>query len=160
MVFLLACSGVETEDVVGSETESGEASTGDETETTGDGDTGDGDGTSGDGDGDGDGDGTSGDGDGDGQVGELPTAMINHPGDGEMRQVNSAIPMVGVASDAEDGTLSGASLVWSADTVGMIGTGEMFDWTPTQTGPVVITLRATDSDSNETVDSVALQIIP
>jgi hypothetical protein len=48
-----------------------------------------------------------------GPVGSPPTAQINHPGDGEQRQVGVPIPFIGVANDPEDGVLTGASLVWT-----------------------------------------------
>jgi chitinase len=87
-------------------------------------------------------------------------ADIFHPGDGEDRQVDMAIPMIGQGTDPEDGMLTGMSLVWTSDVEGQIGTGEMFDWIPTQVGMQMITLTATDSDNNQSTDSITLNIIP
>jgi hypothetical protein len=93
-------------------------------------------------------------------VGAAPVVTINHPGDGEDRQVGVDVPMVGVASDAEDGTFADADLVWTSDVEGAIGTGDTWTWTPTTTGAQVITLTVTDSDGNVASDSVSLNITP
>jgi hypothetical protein len=128
-------------------------------ETGGNSGDGDGDPTTGDGDGDGDGDPTTGDGDGDGDpVGEDPVASIFHPGDGEVRPINIPIPFIGEAMDAEDGALTGPSLVWTSDLEGEIGTGLMFDAPLTIAGVHVITLTATDSDAQQGIDSIQLTI--
>jgi hypothetical protein len=89
---------------------------------------------------------------------EDPIATINHPGDGENRPANSNIPFIGVATDPQDGALSGASLVWTSSLRSTpIGTGLSFD-ASLEAGTHVITLTATDSDSNVGTDSVTLYI--
>jgi hypothetical protein len=119
---------------------------------------GDGDGDTA-GDGDGDGDPTAGDGDGDGEpIGEAPVADIFHPGDGEVRPVDVAIPFIGEATDAEDGALSGMSMVWTSDLDGQIGTGLMFDAPLSTVGMHTITLTATDGDNQQGVDVIQLVI--
>jgi hypothetical protein len=129
---------------------------------TGDGDgdpTGDGDGDgdpTGDGDGDGD---PTGDGDGDGEpAGEDPVADIFHPGDGETRPVDVPIPFIGDATDAEDGQLDGMSVVWTSDLDGQIGTGLMFDAPLSTVGMHTITMTATDSDGQQGVDTIQLNM--
>jgi len=97
---------------------------------------------------------------GGGGNGSAPQAKINHPGDMEKRFVsNGAFPFIGVATDAEDGSLSGASLVWTSDKVGQIGTGAQFDYLP-PVGTHVITLTVTDSDKNTGSDSITITMAP
>ncbi len=86
-----------------------------------------------------------------------PTATINHPADGETRP--PSVPFVGVGMDVEDGALTGASLVWTSDVDGMLGTGAMLTATLTP-GPNVVTLTATDSMGNTGTDTVTLTITP
>jgi chitinase len=91
-------------------------------------------------------------------VGNAPVATINHPGDGEIRNVNEDIPFVGVGTDVEDGALTGAALVWTSSLEGELGTGTMFDLALTQAGMHVITLTVTDSDGNQGTDTVTLDM--
>jgi hypothetical protein len=87
-----------------------------------------------------------------------PVATINHPGDGETRTANEPIPFVGVATDPQDGALIGPSLVWtSSELSSPIGTGLSFN-ASLPAGTHVITLTATDSDSNTGADTVTLTI--
>jgi hypothetical protein len=101
--------------------------------------------------------GGGGGGGGGGPSGQVPQVQINHPGDMENRPANKDIPFVGVATDAEDGDLGGASLVWTSNLSGQIGTGTMFN-APLPVGTHVITLTATDSDKNTGKDSLTLYI--
>jgi len=85
-----------------------------------------------------------------------PVATINHPANGETRQVaDGDVPFAGVATDAQDGALTGAALVWTSSLSGEIGTGETFNQSMTA-GVHVITLTATDSDGNTGTDSITL----
>ena len=87
-----------------------------------------------------------------------PVATINHPGDGEIREAGNPIPFVGVATDPQDGALSGDSLVWTSSELSTpIGTGLSFE-AALVAGTHVITLTATDSDSNAGTDSITLVI--
>lgn len=88
-------------------------------------------------------------------MGKPPQATINHPGDMEMRVAGVLFPFIGVANDPEDGALSGASLVWTSDLSGQIGTGTMFDAT-LPVGTHKVTLTATDKDGNKATDSLTL----
>ncbi|MGH1348840.1 MAG: hypothetical protein ACRBN8_45310 [Nannocystales bacterium] len=89
-----------------------------------------------------------------------PVASINHPGEGESRSVGVAIPFIGEASDPEDGVLEGASMAWTSSEEGSIGSGGMFEWTPSVVGEHTFTLTASDSDGNDVTDSVTLMIVP
>ena len=90
--------------------------------------------------------------------GAAPTAQINHPGDGDQRPAGVVIPVIGEASDPEDGVLTGASLVWTDSLEGEIGQGEMFDTMLLTLGEHTITLTATDADGNVGEDSITLTI--
>jgi hypothetical protein len=94
----------------------------------------------------------------DGPTSEDPVPEIFHPGDGETRQVNVPIPWIGVATDTEDGDLTGMSLVWSSDLDGEFGTGEMFDAPLSTVGAHTITLTATDSDGQQGIATIQLML--
>jgi hypothetical protein len=89
-----------------------------------------------------------------------PQATINHPGNGETRPNTMAIPFIGVATDPQDGALTGASLVWVDSIEGQIGTGASFNATLPTVGLHVVTLTATDSDGNTGTDAITLNITP
>ena len=91
---------------------------------------------------------------------QVPVPSINHPGDGETRKINVPIPFIGVATDPQDGDLSGGALVWTSSLDGPIGTGTMFDASLSTVGMHVITLTATDSNSNVGTDSLMLIMEP
>lgn len=92
--------------------------------------------------------------------GQSPSAAISHPGDGETRKINVPIPFIGAASDAEDGDIPGASLVWDSSLDGLLGTGNSFDAPLGAVGTHTITLTATDSDGNVGTDSLTLIMEP
>ncbi len=87
-----------------------------------------------------------------------PSVSIYHPGDGECRVVNQTIPCSGIATDPQDGNLTGAAVVWSSSLEGQIGTGTQTSFTPLVEGSHVITLTATDSDANTGSDVITIQV--
>ena len=93
-------------------------------------------------------------------IGASPQVQINHPGDGEVRQVNVNIPLIGVADDAEDGPLSGAALVWNSDLEGDVATGGKAGWIPTSLGVHILVLTATDLDGNTGMDAIQIEVVP
>lgn len=95
-----------------------------------------------------------------GPIGAPPVPEIFHPGDGEVRQVDTPIPWIGVANDPEDGALMGPALVWSSDLDGEFGVGTMFDAPLSSVGVHVITLTATDSDGQQGSTSIMLTLEP
>lgn len=90
-------------------------------------------------------------------VGSPPTVEIWHPSDGETRAAGSAIPWIGAGSDAEDGTLTGASLVWSSSLDGVFGTGESFN-APLSVGSHLVTLTGTDADGDTGTDTITIRV--
>ena len=92
-------------------------------------------------------------------VGSPPNAIITHPGDGETRPANVAVPFIGEAPDPEDGQLSGGALVWTSSIDGQLGTGNNFD-ALLSAGTHTITLEATDSDDNTDVATIQLIMEP
>jgi hypothetical protein len=89
-----------------------------------------------------------------------PYAQINHPGNNETRSIGDGdFPFSGVARDLEDGALTGASMVWTSNIDGELGTGESFDALPSQ-GVHTITLTATDDDANTHAVSITLTMNP
>jgi chitinase len=90
-------------------------------------------------------------------IGKPPTATINHPSDMEKRSSKLPILFIGAGIDPEDGTLTGASMVWTSDKTMMIGTGTQFE-APLPQGTHLITLTATDSDKNTATDSITLYV--
>lgn len=74
-----------------------------------------------------------------------PTAHITSPTSNAVLTPGSAVSFAGTGSDPEDGALTGASLVWSDDVNGQIGTGTSFSLSTLTPGPHTVTLTATDS---------------
>jgi hypothetical protein len=87
-----------------------------------------------------------------------PVAQINNPVDNSTYTAADEIEFAGTGSDSEDGDLSGASLVWSSDVDGQIGTGETFNSRTLVAGVHLITLTAIDSFGAIGMDSVAITI--
>lgn len=84
-----------------------------------------------------------------------PYAKINHPGNGETRPANQAVPFVGVARDLEDGALMNGSLTWTSSIDGALGSGGSFT-KALSVGTHTVTLTATDSAGNVDTDSITL----
>jgi len=90
-----------------------------------------------------------------------PVASISEPADQSEFFNTEVITFTGSATDSEDGDLTGASLVWTSDLDGEIGTGETFTGSAGEatTGAHVITLTATDSDDATGMATVAITIV-
>lgn len=77
-----------------------------------------------------------------------PVAAITAPATGAAFSGASTIPLNGGGSSLQDGWLTGSSLKWFAGST-QVGTGNVVDAAPPQggwpTGPLTITLQATDS---------------
>ncbi|MFQ5889488.1 MAG: PKD domain-containing protein [Gemmatimonadota bacterium] len=91
---------------------------------------------------------------------QAPTATIAAPGTGSIFTAGQDVSFQGSASDPEDGALSGASLVWTSDLDGQIGTGASFTKSDLSVGTHVITLTATDSDGATGTATVQITVAP
>ena len=89
----------------------------------------------------------------------LPVATITSPSGGSSFYENQDVKLSGSGSDTEDGSLSGASLVWTSSIDGEIGTGSPLTVNNLSAGTHSITLTATDSDSASTVSTPVTIII-
>ncbi len=76
-----------------------------------------------------------------------PTAVITSPANNSAFAPGQAVTFQGSATDPEDGALTGASLVWTSNLDGQIGTGISFSTAGLSVGTHTVTLTATDSDS-------------
>ncbi len=74
-----------------------------------------------------------------------PSAAISSPASGASFVLGTAVTFTGAGTDAEDGALSGASLVWTSSLGGQIGTGASFTTSALAVGTHVVTLTARDS---------------
>jgi hypothetical protein len=74
--------------------------------------------------------------------------------------VGSGVTFSATATDLEDGPLTGASVVWTSNVDGQIGTGTSFLSSVLSEGMHTVTLAATDTDSNETRATVLVIVKP
>ena len=74
--------------------------------------------------------------------------------------VGASVTFTGSATDAEDGSLTGGSLVWTSNVDGQIGTGQSFSTAALTAGMHTVTLTATDSDMNEAKETVLTIVKP
>lgn len=93
------------------------------------------------------------------EVNTPPTATITSPTDGSSYTQSDAISFSGTGADAEDGALTGSSLVWTSSIDGQIGTGGSFQRSDLSAGTHTITLTATDSEGATGSDSVSIQYV-
>jgi len=69
------------------------------------------------------------------------------------------VTFTGTGSDPEDGSLTGASLVWTSSLDGQIGTGGTFATSALSTGTHTITLTATDSRGGTGTASLTVTVL-
>ena len=89
-----------------------------------------------------------------------PTATITSSLNGSTYYEDDPISFNGSGYDAEDGPLTGSSLVWTSSIDGQIGTGESFIRNDLSVGTHTITLTATDSNGATGSDSVSITVTP
>lgn len=89
-----------------------------------------------------------------------PTASIVSPADGDAFDEGSSVTFQGSATDTEDGTLTGSSLVWTSDLDGQLGTGETVETSSLSAGDHTISLTATDSDGAAGQASISITTSP
>jgi hypothetical protein len=90
-------------------------------------------------------------------INQPPQATITTPQDGASFGAGQPIGFSGSATDSEDGTLAGGSLVWTSDKDGQIGTGTSFSRTLTA-GTHVITLTATDGQGTTGTQRITIRV--
>jgi len=92
---------------------------------------------------------------------QVPTVTISSPSGSNIAYPQGAsVTFTGAANDPEDGALSGASLVWTSNLDGQIGTGTSFSTTSLSVGTHTITLTATDSKGAKNAAVIYLTIDP
>ncbi len=89
-----------------------------------------------------------------------PTAAISAPANNSSFVQGTSVTFTGSGNDPEDGTLTGASLVWTSNINGQIGTGTSFSTTTLSVGVHTITLTATDSHGAPGIASITVIITP
>jgi extracellular elastinolytic metalloproteinase len=90
-------------------------------------------------------------------VNSAPVVTITAPADGASVDEGTAILFAGAAIDAQDGDLS-ASLAWTSDLDGSIGTGASFS-TTLSVGTHTILASATDSGGLAGSDSITVMVV-
>jgi hypothetical protein len=91
-------------------------------------------------------------------VNTAPTVTITAPADGATYAEGESITFTGSASDAEDGDLT-ASLAWTSDLDGSIGSGGSFSSSSLSVGTHTITASATDSGGLSGEDQISITVI-
>ena len=91
-------------------------------------------------------------------VDQPPTAHITSPVNSASFVQGASVSFAGTGSDTEDGTLTGASLVWTDNVAGQIGTGTSFSLTSLAIGTHVITLTAKDSKGQTGTATVTIVV--
>jgi Carboxypeptidase regulatory-like domain len=88
-----------------------------------------------------------------------PEATITSPMDGAGVYEGAMVTFSGTGTDLEDGTLTGASLVWESSIDGQIGTGETFQRDDLSLGVHTITLRVIDSNGATATATAQLNVL-
>lgn len=88
-----------------------------------------------------------------------PAVTITQPTPGAFFDEGTAIALSGSAVDPEDGALSGASLTWTSDVGGVIGTGADVSFTGAALGKHRLLLTAVDSRGEAGVASVDIEVV-
>jgi len=87
-----------------------------------------------------------------------PIAQILTPDDSDVFSYKDQIAFSGIATDEEDGPLSGESLSWHSTIDGSFGVDESFTASSLSMGTHNITLTASDSEGSTGSDSIAITI--
>ena len=92
--------------------------------------------------------------------GKNPEVSISSPSNGDLFISGQSINFVGQANDKEDGKLTAASLTWSSDRDGDLGTGESLSKLAEDLaeGTHTITLTATDSQNQTSTSTISINV--
>ncbi|MFO0597689.1 MAG: PKD domain-containing protein [Myxococcaceae bacterium] len=88
-----------------------------------------------------------------------PTVVITSPTNNAFFDLGMPIPLNGSASDPEDGPLTGASLVWTSDRAGVLGTGGTLTFNNAALGAHRLVLTATDRNGASAIASVTVTVV-
>jgi PKD repeat protein len=86
-----------------------------------------------------------------------PEASITSPVAGQSFETGVNIAFTGTGTDPEEGSLTGASLVWTSDFDGQIGTRQSFS-ASLSAGSHIVTLTVTDSRQAEAAVSISITV--
>lgn len=89
-----------------------------------------------------------------------PSASISGPDDEANFDEGASITFEGEGTDAEDGDLTGGSLVWESDLDGEIGTGASVTTSGLSVGHHIVTLTATDADGATDTRQIGVRVRP
>lgn len=90
-------------------------------------------------------------------MGQPPTCTITAPADNTVSDYDAMWMFTATATDAEDGNLTGASVVWTSSLASTpLGTGTMLTRVLPNRGQQVITCTVQDSDGNTGTDSITV----
>jgi len=89
---------------------------------------------------------------------QAPVVTITRPAPGATVSAGTSVQFTATASDFEDGDL-GASLTWSSNVDGNLGTGSSLSTSALSIGIHTVTASATDSASNTSTDTVTITVI-
>jgi PKD repeat protein len=89
-----------------------------------------------------------------------PVVTILGPPDGTQVTAGTTVRFQGAATDAEDGALTGASLLWQSNLSGAFGTGEDRPFASLTAGAHQITLTAVDNQGGIGTDTIRLVVDP
>jgi hypothetical protein len=92
--------------------------------------------------------------------GNAPWVHIMHPDNGFTFRQGATVILHSSGWDLEDRSLSGASIEWSSDVDGPLGTGRRTTVADLSPGTHAITVTATDSGSLQTIDTATISITP
>jgi TonB family protein len=89
----------------------------------------------------------------------LPAATITAPAGGSSFTAGASVTFTGTGTDLEDGALWDASLVWTSDLDGELGTGESVTTSELSIGVHTITLTVTDSNGGTNAHPITVPIV-
>lgn len=91
---------------------------------------------------------------------QFPAACILMPEDGSVFTLGEEVTFSGIATDREDGDLTGSCLRWYSDVNGFLSTGESFSKSDLSLSQHTILLVAADFENNRDTATVSITIEP